>query len=364
MKIVHFSNNSLAGMPHRLVRSLAAHTDHEVRLVDLERYGLEKLGWFHYDLVFRENMDECVALAESAEIIHLHNFLDLKSTEFSPIDFAALVKRGIPVVRQFHSEPGVVAERMGRPLADVLECTLPQLVIGHCPERFYPRARVVPNFLPQDDPAYMPVDAAPQYDIFFSPSKMYGAWETRWATKGAPEVVEMLTRLASDTGCRVKWLNGSPLDEVLAAKQASRVIIDDLVTGSTHLSGLEGLCQGKSVLCHLDERMAEVLRHLSGASWHPFLNVRLEEAEPVLRHLLAHPEEAEAMGRESRRWVEEHWADHRLVRHFEEAYAILAADPARLGRQDELTLGGTLRRFKAGRLPDLIHGRRAEIGRG
>jgi hypothetical protein len=359
LKIVHFSNNSLAGMPLRLSRSLNALTEHDVRLVDLERYDLKQLGWYDHDVIFRESPEEAIALAEEADILHLHNFLDLASTDFAPIDFAALQKRGKVVVRQFHSIPQLVAERMGRPLEDVMEDDLPWLVISHYPERYYPRARVVPNFLPQDDPAYRPPAGEPEYDIFFGPTKMYDAWESRWSTKGAPQTIHLMERLAWDTGCVVKWMHGKPLNEVLAVKRASRIVLDDMANGSIHLSGLEGLCQAKPVLCFLDERMVEVLRCLSGTSWHPFINVRLEDAEEVLRYLLVHQEEAAGMGREGRRWIDEHWSDRALVRHFTEAYDILMDDPAKLVRQEELAIDGRLRGFKARELPDIIYRSRA-----
>lgn len=360
MKIVHFSNNSLAGMPLRLVRSLDALTEHEVRLVDLERYDVvRQLGWYDFDVVFSESVDEAVALAEQADIIHLHNFIDLKSREFAPIDFAALEGRGTRIVRQFHSIPELVAERMGRPLADVLGCRLPWLVIAHYPERYYPRARVVPNFLPQDDPAYLPPDTEPEYDVFFGPTKMYDAWESRWSTKGAPQTIDLMERLAWDTGCVVKWMHGKPLEEVLAVKRASRIVLDDMANGSIHLSGLEGLCQAKPVLCFLDERMTEVLGHMSGCPWNPFINVRLEEAEDVLRYLLVHREEAADMGRQGRRWIEEFYSDRVLVRHFTEAYDILMDDPDKLVRQEELAFTSTLGEFKARELHDIVFRSRA-----
>lgn len=350
-------------MPLRLVRGLDLLTHHDVHLVDLERYDLAQRGWYDHDVVFKESVEEALALAEEADIIHLHNFIDLKSTEFSPIDFAALHRKGTPILRQFHSIPELVAQRMGRPVEDVLDCPLPALVIAHYPERYYPKARVVPNFLPQDDPAYLPSRSEPECDVFFSPTKMYDAWESRWSTKGAPQTIDVMERLAWDTGCTVKWMHGKPLDEILTVKRASRIVLDDMANGSIHLSGLEGLCQAKPVLCFLDERMIEVLRFLSGASWHPFINVRLEDSEAVLRYLLAHPEEAERMGLESRRWIEKYWADHLMVRHFTEAYDILVDDPEKLVRQEDLAIEGALRSFKIRELPDIIYRSRAKAYR-
>ncbi|NLC59317.1 MAG: glycosyltransferase family 1 protein, partial [Armatimonadetes bacterium] len=136
-RVLHFSSTPLAGAPIRLVQALREHTDHEVRLVDLQRWGL-----YDHDLVFSEQPDEVVELAAKADIIHLHNYLDSHSTCFAPIDFERLRRRGTALVRQFHTHPEFVAQVMGVSPSAVLSCPLPSLVIAQSQERFYPQARV------------------------------------------------------------------------------------------------------------------------------------------------------------------------------------------------------------------------------
>ena len=82
MKIVHFSKTPLAGAPIRLVHALQEHSQHEVHLVDLERWGN-----YQHDVVHVENPEKALALAEAADIIHLHNYLEYASDDFYPIDF-------------------------------------------------------------------------------------------------------------------------------------------------------------------------------------------------------------------------------------------------------------------------------------
>ncbi|MGE4290602.1 MAG: glycosyltransferase [Desulfovibrio sp.] len=365
MRVVHFSTNSLAGMPLRLVQGLNAHSAHSARLVDRERYSLEKLGWYEHDIVFSETPETALRAAEEADILHLHNYLDLDSRDFAPIDFRALQKRGKLVLRQFHSIPEVVAERMGAPLSRVLGCELPALVISHYPERFYPRALVVPNFVPQDNPEYLPPGPgeALDTDVFFSPTKLTSAWENRWNTKGAPEVEALLRTLADERGCTFDLAHGLPLAEVLRRRKKARIVLDDMSNGSMHLSGLEGVSQGKPVCAFLDDRQLRVLAEMSGTTSHPYLNVRLEDAGPLLRALLDRRDEVREMGAQARRWLERHFADRMLVRHYEDAYAEVVRSGT-LARQKALRLDNALERFQAVDLPELGWRTRAARGTG
>ena len=352
MNIVHFSNNSLAGAPIRLVRALGSLPGISARLVDTRRFGL-----YDHDVVFAETPELARDLARDADILHLHNFLDERSTDFAPLDFAALARRGVPILRHFHSIPELVAARMGRTVSEVLDSPLPSVVIAQYPERFYPRARVVPNLVPQDDPRYRPVADPPHHDLFFAPTKPSGAFENRWNTKGTPETLAILDRVARRTGCRVNARDGNqlaPLDRILSEKARSRVVLDDMVNGSYHLSGLEGLSLGRTVCNYLDARNLALLREFAGSDHCPFVNIRLEEAEAVLTYLVGHPDEADALGHDGRAWVEAHWRDTDLAGHYLAVYRDLLRDPALVTRQAPLRLDG-VRRFFCLTMPDLVY---------
>ena len=354
LRVVHFSTTPLAGMPLRLVAALRRHGGLDARLVDSQRFGL-----FGQDVVFAEEPETAVALAEQADIIHLHNYLGLESTAFSPIDFAVLARRGAAVVRQFHSTPQLVAGVMGISPSALLADPLPSLVIAQYPERLYPRAMVVPNFVPEDEPAYqpLPADEPARVDIFFSHTKTVGAFEDRWNTKGAPETAALLARLGR-RGVTADVVTGLPLDEALARKRRARLVVDDLVTGSYHLTGLEGLAQGKPVLSHLDNRCLELLAAFAGTAACPFVNVRLEDAGPVIAALLADPEAAADIGAHGRDWLCRHFAAASRVAYYKDAYERLLRDPESVRRQPEFALDGPGRRFFAAALPDAVQAAR------
>ena len=354
IKVVHFSRTQLAGAPVRLVQALQRHTDCSVRLVDLKRWGI-----FDHDVVLAEDPHLAVELAEKADIIHLHNHLDLNSRCFAPIDFHSLKRRGKLFVRHFHSTPMLVAQVMGISVPEVLNDSIPSIVIAQYPERFYPKARVVPNIVPQDNPDYLPTPMPESFSIVFSPTWGGSAWSSRWDTKGAPEVLRLLSQVARRTGCVIRYVTGQPLKRVLEEKRNGSVVIDDLITGSYHLSGLEGLCLGRPVLGFLDARVQVVLREISESRTCPFVNVRLEDALEVLTHLSQHPADAAEVGQAGRQWIANHWTDRVLVRHFVDVYEKLMLDPATVTRQESLRLDNGPTRFHAVILPDLVYASRA-----
>lgn len=356
IKVVHFSVTPLAGAPVRLVQALNRLTDVNARLVDLDRFGL-----YDHDVVFSEAPSEVERLANDADILHLHNYLDCDSRQFTPIDFGNLLKAGKRIVRHYHSTPDWIAEQMGIPEEKLLACKLPSLVIAQYPERFFTRSCVVPNMIPHSDPLYSPLpDHEPEFDLFFSPTKSVGAFERRWDTKAAPEVTALIRRVAERTGCTYKIMTERPLSEVLLAKQRSRIVIDDLVTGSYHLTGLEGLAQGKPVLSFIDDRCLYLLRHVSGSQHCPFINVRLEDAEAVLIHLIDHPMACREIGQAGREWILKYWNEVNLVEHFKLIYKDLLDLPSSIERQSALDPTHDGRRFYNLVLPDLIYKARSQ----
>jgi hypothetical protein len=202
-------------------------------------------------------------------------------------------------------------------------CPLPSLVIAQYPERFFPKARIVPNIIPHSLLSYKPPnqdELSTGADIFFSPTKSVGAFERRWDTKGAPETSAMLKRVAKRTGCSIQIMTGKPLAEVLKEKRKARIVVDDLVTGSYHLTGLEGLAQGKPVLSFLDSRCLYLLQQISESPYCPFINVRLEDAERVLTWLVEHPETCADIGEQGRKWIENNWNENKLINIFTNIY--------------------------------------------
>ncbi len=358
MNIVHFSATLLAGAPGRLVDLLNRQDGVHARLVHLETHEC-----FPPDLHFPESREEVLELVERADILHLHNYFDESSQDFAPVDFRTLRKSGKRILRQYHTHPGFIAEKMGISVETLLNDDLPSLVIAQFQERYYPKARVVPNPLPINDPLYRPASGSEEilHEIVFTPTRDSDAWEDRWNTKGLLETKAMLRLVRKDTKARFAILARVPLEEVLRRKRQSRIVIDELVTGSYHLSGLEGLALGRPVLAYLDERTRAVLRTVTGSDRSPFVNTRLENAREVLNELLKDRETAEEIGRASREWMERYWKEETVVRRYLDAYHDLLDNPEKIQRQPELAIEGKAAFFQAITLPDRLHDSRKNL---
>lgn len=348
MRVVHLALTPVAGSPYNIVSALNAYSDVAARLVVLnpKAYGARV---FSGDLDWSEDRDACLQAIAEADVIHMHQFFDPAGA--FDAELGALCAGKIRV-RQFHSVPTHFVGDDPAKVAWLLADPTPQLVIGQFHERYFPRARIVPNLLPIHSACLSPArgeGGLPR--LAWSPSVRAGAWEARWATKGFGETRAMLDTLAAEGLCTVDTIVDVAHHDCLARKQLASVVVDDLVTGSYHLSGLEGLAQGKAVLGWLDERTSLVLREMTGAGDLPWINTRLEDAADVLRELLAEPALMQALGAASRRWMETWYDDRRLVGNYVKVYHDLLERPDlfMVGRDDDIVA-----HWRNVTLPDLL----------
>lgn len=336
MRVVHVSLTPVAGSPIRICHALEQHTDVSARHVMTAPRAYGKRT-FPGDLTLPEDRDEVLALLDACDIIHLHQFFDLSVNPFE-IDFARYQRRGKRIVRQLHSALFHFRRVITGPLRSELERevvtpTTPQLVIPHCAERYFPNARVVPNLVPVFDDRYRPSEAKRRRTtVVFSPSTDAPAWHTadpdsRWNTKGLPETERLLKRVVRRNDAALRVIRNTPFEDCLRLRRNGHLSIDDMVTGSFHLSSLETLSMGIPTFAFLDNRTLDVLETLTGTRSHPWVNYRLEDAEAALEEFLGDATLREEVGAESRRWMEEHWNDCRMVQHYVRAYEDLLERP-------------------------------------
>lgn len=322
MNIVHLAYTPLAGAPIRLVRALQ-HAGESVRLITLNPkvYGSRT---FETDLDWTTQREEALTLLRQADVIHMHHYFDPAVNNFK-LNIPKLNPKA-KLIRQFHSSSRFISQSTGLSIKEIQESQIPQLVIAQFQERYYPRARVVPNICP----LWVGGNNQPeQFSIFFSPSNRNGAWtlgegELRWDTKGYPEVRNILR----DTrNCQSTIAFGVPHEKCMELRANCHAAIDDLVTGSYHLSGLESISQGCCTFTYLDDRVQEVLRQVTGSDSHPFINVKLEEFSEILQHCTDEIELVKAMGINSRSWFERYYAPNKLIHHYIKAYNDLINQP-------------------------------------
>lgn len=315
MKVVHLCMTPLAGAPIRIVQALNKYTPVQARLINLNpiAYGSRT---YTEDLAFRQNPDEARALIEAADLIHLHHWMDLKKNPFG-VDLSCKA-----VLRHFHSEPDFVARHARVAREVIVNDPLPQLVIAQYPERHYPRARMVPNLLNEQELAQAKTTPLPSAlpRLLYSPTSDLAAGASRWNTKGMPETLALLHEVQQKIPFEADVFTNLPLTEALRRKSQADAVLDDLVTGSYHLSGLEGLALGKCTFGYLDNRIVAVLTKLTGSTSLPWVNVHLSELRELLGQFLNEPDLFKQAGQYAARWMRENWRSEVLVRHFTTAY--------------------------------------------
>lgn len=359
--VVHFALTPVAGSPIRIVNALNRHTTFSARLIVVNecKYGART---FPGDLNWANDRELCEHLLEAARIVHLHQFIDLQKQPGVGYDFRKLQAKGILLVRHFHSSLRSLGNGDPGVMRAIHDDALPAMVIGQYPERDFPRARLVPNIVA--DVAKPVKHIASKRRLGFSPSAAISAWDisrygSRWDTKGAPEVQQILvSAVRGINAATYDIIRNVPFEQCLVRKQQCSLFVDDLVTGSYHLSGLEAMAMGIPTLNFLDGQILRVVEQLSGTTAIPWVNVRLEDALTVVRHLLQNDELRAAIGAESFAWMHQHWSEARMVSHFARAYETLLAgtDAAQFGRDPNHTkVSAATETFFKSDLHDLVY---------
>lgn len=340
MIVLHLSLTPLIGAPLRICKALRGRgidARCAVLSADIGDYARRT---FDQDLQWANDRDEIIDLARRCDVLHLHNFVDLESTQFAPIDIASLWKTGKPMLRHFHSTPQTIARFMKTTPASVLACPIPKLSIAQYPARFYRSAKLVPNIVLADELHRSLPAREGALRIAYAPTRFNSARSDRWDTKAYPETVKLLRKVVRDARRRgidveLDIIEFASHAECLARKARCHVVIDDLATGSYHLNTLESLAAGSVCLTYMDHATRVAMTEITGRADFPALNVGLEDAAAVLRELLAEPSLVEGIGSDSRRWMQQYWAPDRMVQHFIEAYEQVMSTPGQPFRDQQ-----------------------------
>lgn len=331
VKILHFSMTPLVGAPGRICEALNMIEGVEARWVVLNSDNYGGLS-FRLDWCWERDKNAVIEFFKIADVIHLHNYIDLETKNFSPLSFRDAWLSGRSIVRQFHSTPSFVAKYMGVSERDVLSCPIPKLVVAQFQERFYSDAKIVPNIVFGD--ALSRPCRTGSLKIGYAPSNFRRARESRWDTKGFHEtdkIIRKACRVLRREGCDIDYdlIVNVPHEECILRKKSCDIFVDELVTGSYHLNSLEALALGCVTLAHMDARLVSVVKDLVGCDSFPVLNVRLEELEVVLRALSERPEIVREIGLKAQRWMSENWNPEKMILHYMDSYYYVLANPGK-----------------------------------
>lgn len=340
MKVAHISLTPLAGSPIRIVQALNKHTGTDARLITLNTaaYG-DRI--FDNDLDWKTDMEESIEWLRIADVLHFHHYFPMARNPFK-IDFDDKCFSQARVW-QFHNHPKAAALGDAKVQQEIMLSSRPKFVVAQHQERFYPNAFVVPNIVPINEPLYLPAmrrTFGAYFAVGHGPLDQ-SAWDvrpdrTRWETKGAPEIHAIFKRVSKRGGLECCYDVNVPHTLCLERRRTFSLSIDDVVTGSYHLSGLEGLSAGCATLCTADHRSLTVLREMTGAPTVPFIHCPLEHLEWWLGSITDHQDKLKDIGTMSRHWMEEYYNDADMIQHYIKGYRKLLEGPEHLSRQENL----------------------------
>jgi len=328
MKVVHIAGGCASGSPIRIVNALNKHTKYKASFINTMKQDPRR--FFDVGTCWESKREEAIGLIRDADIIHSHGVKVLRQ-------LGPFIKPKVPVLAHLHGYPD------SGDLFELKSRQVPTVSILQCPERYLPVSRLLPNLVSPEDKVSESLMEREAVRVFFSPTLKRSAWGLgddlcRWLTKGSPEVMRALKSIEarSPNGGKpvdIRYVENTSFEECMRIKRSSDIVIDDTVTGSYHLVGLEALAMGIPTLGFVDSRMECLLKSFTGAESIPWINTRLEELESTLQVLVCDGDLRRSLGDASHQWMQKHYREESLIEHFIQAYTDLVNNPQRFSTE-------------------------------
>lgn len=313
MKILHLSDTPLSGAPTRLSNLLRKHANgFDSRHIVWDKAAFGRI--MPFDLVGPElSVAELIQWLEWADIIHYHN--RWKRQEIFKI--VEMPKK--PGVIQMHSP-----RHDNENFSEEVDSKLPIAVVAQYQVREWPEAQfIVPNVV--DTTELKPSQGKKLRTIpviSYSPSSCTGKG---WNDKGYSVVSPVLKRWKLDRKIIYQLITETAYGEMLELKSVADIGIDDIVTGSYHLSSLEYLSLGVPCYDYLDEKTEKVVKDLTGSDTLPWLHARDTNFKTNIDHFIKSGLWKQNPANSfSRRWMEKYWNPGALCKVYSEMYRSLA----------------------------------------
>jgi hypothetical protein len=311
VRILHLSDTTLSGSPIRISRLLNKHTAHESRHLVWQAKIYNRT--FETDLVGETLPAEELRywVYEWATHLHFHNRW-ARQTVFKVLGSKP---PKLPSVIQVHSPRESNSEGGFR---EELSSRVPLAIIAQYHTRQWSENKfVVPNVVDITEPTYQPV-ARPQRRalvVSYAPSN---AVCRGWDSKGYELVNPILKKMGYSREIQYQKIINKTHTECLALKQKADIGIDEVMTGSYHLSALEYLAMGIATICYIDEKTEKAIKDVTGATTFPFVHSGKGDIVIPLKRLMSglHAE----MGVRSREWMEKYWNPELLCNHYVDMY--------------------------------------------
>lgn len=311
-KVLHLSDTSLSGSPVRISKLISkySHTWDSTHVVWEARTGYRE---FETDIVGKScDPDRLRNIIEEADFIHYHNRWRRQEI-FKKLGMVPPKK---PSVIQIHSPRYEKDERFD----DEARSGVPIAVVAQYQVREWESdlTYVVPNVVDIWAPEYQRVQPAKRAVpvVSYAPSNCN---IRGWNDKGYDVTAPILKRLNLDHIINYQLIVKQPHGLAMAKKKLADIGIDEIVTGSYHLSSLEYLSLGIPCYANIDEKTESVVKTLTGCTELPWIKAGPQTFKTSLINLVKSGEWAE-MGANSRLWMENYWNPERLVNEYTSMY--------------------------------------------
>lgn len=312
MKILHLSDTTLSGSPFRIASLFDKYTEHTVRHIVWEAVT-HSTRVFPVDLIGSMMSREAIqALMDEADVIHYHNRWQRQNI---------FQKTGIkppkkPSVIQIHSP------RDSENFSEEIASGVPLAVIAQYHVRQWPELRFeIPNVVDIHDPLMVPKERPKRTRPFISyaPSSQTGKG---WNDKAYSVVNPVLRRMWLKHEIIYDRIVNTPFEAAMARKTLADIGIDEVATGSYHLSSLEYLSMGVACFAHIDAQTEAAIKRVTGCTELPWIR---SDAKQFTTKLLQTIKESEwkTLGNNSRRWMENFWNPQALCNHYLNMYEAL-----------------------------------------
>jgi hypothetical protein len=322
VKIVHLANTPLSNAPANLARCQALYGGHETTLYLYKKAALTRVhsAGTQWGL---ESADKVRETISKADVIHFHNYAFEQKIFGAYPDLIDVVKTK-PFVVQYHSDRGSY-ESFEHTLKDP---TIRKAIIAQYHVRLYPECEfIVPNVLPIFEKEYTPIQA--KYEdatllISYSPSNVNCKG---WDDKGWLITKPIIDRIERSRAAIGQILTAVPYEECMLQKRWAHIGIDEVVTGSYHLSSLEYASMGAIPVAKLDNQTIAAMKTVVGEEGIISLPWMVATTNSLEAQLLEKVREGRAavfeQGKKARRWMETFWNPKNHVKIFDRMYESL-----------------------------------------
>lgn len=309
MNVLHLSDAPLSGSPVRISQLLNKYTEHKSRHITWEPVIQGRL--YDTDLVGSQmTKDEIKELLDWADVVHYHNrWRRQKIFANTGLGFPGKKKSVI----QIHSP------RQSEDFSDEVASGLPFAVVAQYQVREWPELTyIVPNVVDINAPAYKR-ELPPMRTravVSYSPSNCNGKG---WNSKSYEIVAPILKKMSLAGSAYFQLITSQPHDMVMSLKRTADIGIDEISTGSYHLSSLEYLALAVPCFANIDQSTAKVIKDLTGATTMPWLLANKENFKSTLEKILK-DKSWQSLGTQSRDWMERFWNPQFLAKQYIDLY--------------------------------------------